>query len=216
MKNILYAVIAVLIVCIGILFYQIQDLKKMVQGDVKVTNVTSGESKTPVVNASTDKLPDARIAYINIDTLNEKYLFISDYVKILKNRRLSLESQLQSMSQKFQENYESAQQSAQAGILPPAEMESKKRELEQQQREIENKQIQMDNLALEMQEKNDELQNNVKAFLADYNQGKYDYIMAYTNTVPTILLANPKLEITNQVLDALNTQYKNAKNNQKK
>jgi outer membrane protein len=120
------------------------------------------------------------------------------------------------MSQKFQENYESAQQSAQAGILPPAEMESKKRELEQQQREIENKQIQMDNLALEMQEKNDELQNNVKAFLADYNQGKYDYIMAYTNTVPTILLANPKLEITNQVLDALNTQYKNAKNNQKK
>jgi outer membrane protein len=216
MKNILYAVIAVLTICIGILFYQIQDLKKLVQGDVKVTTTSANETKTPVVTANTDKLPDARIAYINIDTLNEKYLFISDYVKILKSRRLSLESQLQAMSQKFQENYESAQQSAQAGILPPAEMESKKRELEQQQREIENKQIQMDNLALEMQEKNDELQRNVKIFLADYNQGKYDYIMAYTNTVPTILLANPKLEITNQVLEALNTDYKNKKNNQKK
>jgi len=163
------------------------------------------------MNASTDKLPEARIAFVNIDTLNENYLFISDYVKVLKNKRLALESQLESLSIKFQQDYESAQQSAQSGIMPPAELENKKRDLERQQRELENKQIQMDKLAVEMQEKNEELQQQVKDFLIRFNDGKYDYIMAYTNTVPTILLANPKLEITAQVLDALNTEYKNKK-----
>lgn len=215
MKNILYAVIAVLGLCIGILFYQVQDLKSKVGQGNEVATTTESKAKPVIINQATDKLPDARIAFVNIDTLNENYLFISDYVKVLKNKRLSLESQLQNMTIKFQEDYEAAQQSAQAGIMPPSELENKKRELERQQREIENKQIQMDKLALEMQEKNDELQRQVKDFLIEFNAGKYDYIMAYTNTVPTILLANPKLEITAQVLDALNTQYKNNKSGKK-
>jgi len=215
MKNILYAVIAVLGLCIGVLFYQVQDLKSKVTGDVKPTGNIEVVNKPVETNTSLEKLPEARIAFVNIDTLNENYLFISDYVKVLKNKRLALESQLESLSIKFQQDYESAQQSAQTGIMPPSELENKKRDLERQQREIENKQIQMDKLAIEMQEKNDELQQQVKDFLVRFNNGKYDYIMAYTNTVPTILLANPKLEITDQVLEALNTEYKNQKSNKK-
>ena len=218
MKNVLYAICAVLAICVGVLFYQVQSLKKIISGEV-VTENTSGnnnESKKPVIiNGANDPLPNAKIAYINIDTLNEKYLFISDYVKVLKNKRIALETQMQTMSQKFQEDYEAAQQSAQAGLLPPAEMENKKRDLERQQRELENKQIQMDKLAVEMQEKNDQLQRDVKSFLTDNYEGKYDFIMAYTVAVPTILLANPKLEITYQVLEALNTAYTNRKSSKK-
>ena len=216
MKNVLYAIIAVLAICVGILFYQVQSLKSSM-GGTSTENVDSAkESKKPVIiNSANDPLPNAKIAYINIDTLNENYLFISDYVKVLKNKRIALESQMQAMSQKFQEDYESAQQSAQAGLLPPAEMENKKRDLERQQRELENKQIQMDKLAMDMQEKNDQLQRDVKDFLMENYDGKYDFIMAYTTTVPTILLANPKLEITYQVLDALNTAYLQNKSSKK-
>jgi outer membrane protein len=216
MKNVLYGIMAVLAICVGILFYQVQSLKSTLQGGFeKESNDT--KPKTQVISSSSDvKLPDARIAYINIDTLNENYLMIADYVKVLKSRRVVLEAQIQSLTQKFQQDYESAQQSAQAGILPPAELEAKKIQLERQQSEIGNKQMQMDNLGQEMQEKNEELQREVKNFLVSYNQGKYDYIMAYTSSVPTILLANPKLEITNQVLQVLNADYKNKKNNQKK
>lgn len=210
MKNVLYAVIAVLAICVGILFYQVNSLKG--SSTVETTEGEKKEVKKPVIiNSATDPLPNAKIAYINIDTLNENYLFISDYVKVLKNKRITLETQMQAMSQKFQEDYESAQQSAQAGLLPPAEMENKKRDLERQQRELENKQIQMDKLAMDMQEKNEQLQKDVKDFLMENYEGKYDFIMAYTSTVPTILLANPKLEITYQVLDALNAAYLNNK-----
>lgn len=218
MKNVLYAVSAVLIICIGILFYQVQSLKKSIGGEAVTENAEGNnkESKKPVIiNGANDPLPNAKIAYINIDTLNEKYLFISDYVKVLKNKRIALETQMQTMSQKFQEDYEAAQQSAQAGLLPPAEMENKKRDLERQQRELENKQIQMDKLAVEMQEKNDQLQRDVKSFLTENYEGKYDFIMAYTAAVPTVLLANPKLEITYQVLEALNSAYNNNKSSKK-
>lgn len=217
MKNVLYAIIAVLAVCVGILFYQVSDLKSKIGGSNDENNSKNEDvsTKPVVLNASSEKLPEARIAFVNIDTLNENYLYISDFVKVLRNKRLTLEGQLQSMSIKFQEDYESAQQSAQAGIMPPAELENKRRDLERQQRELENKQVQMDKLAIEMQDKNDELQRNVKQFLVKFNQGKYDYIMAYTNSVPTILLANPELEITDQVLNALNEEYKNKKSSKK-
>lgn len=211
MKNVLYAVIAVLAICVGVLFYQVQSLKKSIGGSSEENTETKEVKKPVIINSASDPLPNAKIAYINIDTLNEGYLFISDYVKVLKNKRIALETQMQAMSQKFQEDYEAAQQSAQAGLLPPAEMENKKRELERQQRELENKQIQMDKLALDMQEKNEQLQRDVKDFLMQNYDGKYDYILAYTTAVPTILLTNPKLEITYQVLEALNNDYRNKK-----
>lgn len=211
MKNVLYAVIAVLGVCVGVLFYQIQQLKRNISGASLIENKTENTSKPAVINTDLSKMPNAKIAFVNIDSLNEKYEYINDFVKVLKNKRLSLEGQLQNLTMKFQQDYEAAQQSAQAGIMPPAEIENKKRELERQQREIENKQIQMDKLAEEMQEKNDQLQKEVKTFLISFNNGKYDYIMAYTNSVPTILLANPELEITGQVLQALNADYRNKK-----
>lgn len=216
MKNVLYGIVAVLAICVGILFYQVQSLKIGSDGTAENSGTEKKEIKKPVIiNSATDPLPKGSIAYINIDTLNEKYLFISDYVKVLKNKRIALETQMQTMSQKFQEDYESAQQSAQAGLLPPAEMENKKRDLERQQRELENKQIQMDKLAMDMQEKNEQLQRDVKDFLAVNYEGKYDFIMAYTTAVPTILLADPKLEITYQVLDALNKEYLNSKSGKK-
>jgi outer membrane protein len=215
MKNVLYAIIAVLAICVAVLFYQVSSLRSAMTGDAPKENKTEETKKPVIINTATDKLPEARIAYINIDTLNENYMMISDYVKVLKNKKLTLETQFQHMNEKFQQDYEAAQIAAQSGKLLPTELEMKKRDLEQQQRELENKQIQMDKLAYDMQEKNDELQKTVKEFLIKNYEGKYDYILAYTSTVPNILLTNPKLEITYQVLDQLNTEYKSKKTEKK-
>ncbi|GIV29063.1 MAG: hypothetical protein KatS3mg028_0129 [Bacteroidia bacterium] len=152
-------------------------------------------------------LPETKIAFVNIDTLNEKYLFIADYVKMMKKRKDALEAQLQSMMANFQQEYESFQQSVQAGIAPQSELEKQKRKLEQQQKDIQNKQLQMDNLALELQEKNEQLQKDIKEFMKRFNNGKYDYILSYSDALPNVLLANPQYDITKEVLDALNKEY---------
>ncbi len=160
-----------------------------------------------VASSPSTPLPDTKIAFVNIDTLNEKYLYIADYVKMMKKRKDALEAQLQSMMTNFQQEYESFQQSVQAGIAPQAELEKQKRKLEQQQKDIQNKQLQMDNLALELQEKNEQLQKDIKEFMKRFNNGKYDYILSYSDALPNVLFANPQYDITKEVLEALNKEY---------
>ena len=115
---------------------------------------------------------------------------------------------MQSMTEKFQREYQEFQQSAQAGVAPQAELQKQQASLERQQQELSNKELQMQNLGVELEEKNMELNKNVKDYLKRLNNGKYDYILSYSELVPTVLLANPALDITNQVLTGLNEEYR--------
>ena len=45
-------------------------------------------------------------------------------------------------------------------------------------------------------------------FLIKWNNGKYDYILSYSDAVPTMLLGNATLDITNQIVDEFNAEYK--------
>jgi Skp family chaperone for outer membrane proteins len=65
----------------------------------------------------------------------------------------------------------------------------------------------MDNLAAELQEKNEQLQKDMKEFMNRFNNGKYDYILSYSEALPNVLFANPKYDITNEVIKALNEEY---------
>lgn len=193
-----------LIAAFAILFTHIANHQK----DSANSNKSETEKNASAENSNARaSLPETKIAFVNIDTLNEKYLFISDYVKVMKKKKETLEAQLQSMMNQFQQDYENFQQSVQAGIAPQAELEKQKRKLEQQQKDIQNKQLQMDNLALELQEKNEQLQKDIKEFMKRFNNGKYDYILTYSDALPNVLFANPSYDITKEVLDALNKEY---------
>lgn len=206
MKNISLIVNGILAIAIGILFYQVHTLKN--SGTSTPSSSTSTEETKPVISESNLNLVDAKIAYINTDSINEKYQYIADFTKVLKTKKMNLESQMQSMTEKFQREYQEFQQSAQAGVAPQAELQKQQASLERQQQELSNKELQMQNLGIELEEKNMELNKNVKDYLKKLNNGKYDYILSYSELVPTVLLANPTLDITNQVLTGLNEEYK--------
>ena len=211
MKNLSLILNGILAIAVGILFYQVHSLKNAVMpaGDVDSTEQT--EVKTAITANSTN-LADAKIAYVNTDSVNEHYAYIADFTKIIRNKKAALEGQMQSMTAKFQQEYEAFQQSAQAGIAPQAELQKQQASLERQQQELANKELQMQNLGVELEEKNMELNKTVKVFLQKFNNGKFDYILSYSDMVPTILLTNPKLDITSQVLQGLNDEYKATKN----
>lgn len=207
-KIVLYTSIGVIIFFIlyFIIQFEVERKLSMHTASSPATAPTKENNVQPLL------LPDAKIAFVNIDTINEKYLYISDYVKSMKKRKEAIEAQLQSMMNQFQKDYETFQQSVQAGIAPQAELEKQKRKLEQQQKDIQNKQLQMDNLAVELQEKNEQLQKDMKMFMKRFNNGKYDYILSYSDALPNVLFANPQYDITNEVLQALNKEYLESKN----
>lgn len=208
MKNLSFIINGILVVAVAILFYQVHSLKN--SGDVSSQNEV--ENKNPIIVTSASNLADAKIAYINTDSINEHYAYIADFTKVLKSKKSVIESQMQTLTTRFQKDYESFQQSAQAGIASEADLMKQKSNLERQQQDISNKELQMQNLGIELEEKNIELNKNVKDFLAKYNNGKFDYVLSYSDMMPTILLVNPKLDITNDILKGINQEYKNKKN----
>ncbi len=211
MKNLSLIINGILAIAVGILFYQVNSLKSNSVLNNQTTGLTATNA-TPILVANTANLADAKIAYINTDSINEKYQYIADFTKVLKSKKMNLEAQMQTMTAKFQGEYEEFQKSAQAGIAPQAELQKQQANLERQQQELANKELQMQNLGVELEEKNMELNKNVKTYLKAFNNGKFDYILSYSDLVPTVLLANAKLDITSQVLQGLNAEYVAKKN----
>jgi outer membrane protein len=205
MKNLSLILNGVLAIAIAILFYQVHTLKN---GNVAVVDSSSsGTSVKPAIVASATNLVDAKIAYVNTDSINEHYQYIADFTKIIRSKKASLEAQMQSMTTKFQTEYEAFQQSAQAGVAPASELQKQQASLERQQQELANKELQMQNLGVELEEKNAELNKSVKDYLQKINNGRFDYILSYSDMMPTILLTNPKLDITPEVLSGINSEY---------
>lgn len=208
MKNLSLVINGVLAIAVAILFYQVHSLKN---SGVSSDNSSSEVAVKPTIVTSATNLADAKIAYVNTDSINEHYDYIADFTKVIRNKKATLESQMQSMTAKFQQEYEAFQQSAQAGVAPQAELQKQQASLERQQQELANKELQMQNLGIELEEKNMELNKSVKDYLVKINNGRFDYILSYSDLMPTILLTNPKLDITTEVLNGINEEYKNSK-----
>ncbi|MES2133261.1 MAG: OmpH family outer membrane protein [Bacteroidota bacterium] len=208
MKNLSLILNGVLAIAVAILFYQVHSLKAVVM-PASDTSTSETEVKPTIISSSTN-LGDAKIAYVNTDSINEHYAYIADFTKVLRAKKNNLEAQMESMTIKFQNDYQTFQQSAQAGIAPQSELLKTEEGLKRQQQDLANKEMQMQNLGVELEEKNMELNRNVKEYLQRYNNGKFDYILSYSDLLPTILLTNPKLDITRDILKGLNEEY-NAK-----
>ena len=106
-----------LIMAVAILFYMNMSLKKNVEA--LGTTPQSATGQAPVVLSANNNvdLKDAKIAYLNIDSLDYKYQYIVDNSKEYSNKQAALESQLNSMATKFQNDYQEFQQAAQAKAL---------------------------------------------------------------------------------------------------
>lgn len=209
MQKVSLALNVALLIAVGVLFYLYVNLNNKISG---TGEEPAEEVKTsPKLVTDPTKLSNAKIAYINIDSLDMQYEYINDKSKEIKNRQASLEAQYNNMVMKFQEDVQALQQAAQAGIRPEAELKKEEARLQQKQYEIANKEKQMQNLAEEVASTQGDMLRNVSKFIEKFNNGKYDYILAYTSNISSVLYAKPDLEITKEVIDGLNEEYRNSK-----
>jgi outer membrane protein len=206
----------VLIAAVAVLFYMNISLKKNVEA-LGGANPSAVLQTPATLAANNVDLKNAKIAYLNIDSLDYKYQYIVDNSKEYANKQMALESQLNSMAAKFQADYQDFQQAAQAGVRGEAELNKQKGQLEQQQYDVAAKQKQLENLGEEVAKKRGDMLKKVSDFIARYNNGKYDYILAYTTAnISSVLYAKPGLDITKEIVDGLNSEYKTQKSSTKK
>lgn len=214
MNKILIGLNAFLLAAVAFLFFKINSLSipAKAETDIPLESSTIKEKAPEQVVTPVGTTPTGKIAYVNIDELNEKSIEINDLINEAKRRRTAIEGSLENLKMQYEKKMEEYQNSAKAGILPASEMQMKEKEILSIERDAQNKQLQMENLSMDINEKNEAFQKNVKNFLIKWNNGRYDYILAYSEAVPSMLLGNTTLEVTKEVIEKLNDEYRQSKN----
>ncbi len=218
MNRILIALNAGLVLAVTFLFFKVYS--NTAQSDEKSEpNSKTISPELPKTKSETKPIgvaPTNKIAFVNIDRLNEESLEISDLVSESKRRKESIEASMEGLNMRYQNKVEEFQLLQKGGIAPKSEMEAKAREIQNIEQEAQNKQLQMDQLTMDMNRKNESFQNSVRQVLLKWNAGRYDYILSYSEALPTLLLGNSSLEITEEVINEVNSEYKQRKTTKKK
>ena len=149
------------------------------------------------------------IAYVNIDSLLLNYNYAKDLNEALlrkqENSRVSinqkgkaLEREVTDFQKKIQNNAFLTEQRAQQEA---ARLQKQEAELNELSQRLNNE------LMIEQQKMNVQLNDSIQNFLKIYNaEKKYEFI--FSNTMgDNILIAQPKYDITNDVLVELNKRY---------
>lgn len=160
-------------------------------------------------SAETSDSTSLRIAYIEVDTLMSQYQFCKDYnlllnqkgenaQKVLADKQRALQAHATSLQKKYESN----------GFTTRDELERAQNQLAREQQDLaELEQRLMTELANEQANLTSEMRDSIQAFLRTYNKTKkFDYILSRSGD--NILMANPRYDITDEVVRGLNKRYK--------
>lgn len=148
-----------------------------------------------------------KIAWVNADTLNEKYEWLKQQKQTIEQRLRNAESSLQAKEDALMRDAEALQTKFQGGNMTQAEAEKEQAALMQRGQRLEEEKSRLGkSLADDQKKALDNLYSNLEAKLKELSgQIGYDYILSYQRGAQ-ILMANDSLDITKQVLQMLNAK----------
>lgn len=151
-----------------------------------------------------------RIAYVNIDTLEAQYEYLKNKKEDFEARKETMSNELERSQRQFQQDVMAAERKAQAQTFTQAEYESTMKRLQKMKESLESREAALtEKLLKEQDEFNKSLQKRLDAFLEEYNKDKhFDYILSHSKSVGFIMLANDQLDITADVVEGMNAEYK--------
>ncbi len=149
------------------------------------------------------------IAYVNVDTLMEKYQFAKDLNEEFTKKQENMTADLNVKAKKLDDMIKSFQYRLQNNGF------STRKRAEQEQRHIEKKRLELQELnqtlqqelAKDYQEMTGRLQDTILSALKLYNKdGKYALILR-TQKGGNVLWGSPELDITEDFIEQLNSAY---------
>jgi outer membrane protein len=218
MKNLSLVLNGILAIAVAVLYY--------FQFAAPKEEVRKNTVDAAAVDSVSSKL---KIAYVNTDSLWNEYKLINDIQADLEadrekaerkvaQRTSILEGQLEQMAGELQTKM--ADFESKGRTMNEALRNMKMQELQSLQQNAQAFSLEADQEITQLQQRlqNDlldkelkgtkQVQDNIKAFLKDYNQDyDFTYVLAYSSDAGGILLGNPALDITKDVLAGLNEIY---------
>ena len=164
--------------------------------------------KTPAPKAEPTE-PALKVAYVDLDSLQKNYAYFQEAQAALDAKSKQYDSELNRLGQDLQNSMVNFQTQMQNGTINSQQAyEKAEKNLANKQQNLESKRAQYaQNLMTEQESFNLALQDSLNNFIAEYNKSKkFDIILSKAGS--NILYANPKMDITKEVIDGLNKRYK--------
>jgi outer membrane protein len=153
-----------------------------------------------------------KVAYVDTDTILAKYQYAIDLMEELTTYKDQQEKYYQQQVTSFQADYQNYLQNGASMTL--TQQQEKEAELKQRaERMTTLEQELMGKVAERQMAENEKLLNAIFAFIREYNAAnqQFDIILRKTfNDSPTLYI-NPAMDITNEILEGLNEEYKTVK-----
>lgn len=177
---------------------------------ITLTACNNEKKQEPVKTANPEaEAPALRIAFVEIDTLMNQYQFCRDYNLVLNKKAENIQNTLASKQRAFQQHYAAVQKKYESnGFTTRDELERAQNSLQKEQQNLAELEQRLANeLAQENAKLTEEMRDSIQVFLKTFNKSKkFDFIL--TKQGDNLLLANPKYDITKQVVAGLNKRYK--------
>ncbi len=161
-----------------------------------------------------DSAGNVNIAYVNLDTLLMEYKYSIKLNEDLLTEQAKAKSNLEARVRSFEKKYNDFMEKMRLGsFISQASMESQQNELMQEQANLEQLDAQLsEELYMKQAEMNVELYDSVMNFIDEAYKGKYTLILGNA-AGSNILYAAEGMNITGEVVDALNARYAKSQEN---
>lgn len=196
------SVLAVIISIVTIVSTFVSTESKIDEQEHKAKTTVGFDDQSP------ELLDDLGIAYIDIDTLLLEYKLSIRLNEELLTQQAQSRANLENQIRQFERDYNAFMEKVQLGsFLSQSSMESQQQELVQKQQRLERLDQELtEGLMIKQQEMNEELFDTIMNFMKEFENGNYNLVLGNA-AGSAVLYAKPGMNITWEVIDALNERY---------
>ena len=190
MKNILLVINIILVLLVGFLYY------------LYFSNNKKSTSQNISSSAAHHENQSAKVAYIDLDSLQNNYGYYQKLKKAFEQKQASANDQITALQKKYQSRAMQLQQKA--ATMSPSEQQEAMQEINKMQQDLQERKQNIDNdLYNENSKLKEDILTRIQNFLKDYNKdGKYSYIFSYEPGF--MFYKDSTLNITQDVIVGLN------------
>lgn len=159
------------------------------------------------------------IVYFNLDRVINEYDMANDLSSVLQTKLESVDQELNRRGNKLQNDVNSFQEKIDKGLLTRSTAEAQSEKLQKQQADFQTYYAQKQQ---EMQEEQSVTMNQIadaiKTYIDKFNEEKqYAMIIATQGDIlpQPVVAGDPDLDITDEILEGLNAEYVQSKNEKK-
>jgi outer membrane protein len=213
-NNLSVALNIILAIAVAVLYYlHFSSHSTTCPGEGEMTvNKDSSASSKPMVLAPKE-IKASKIVFVNTDVINEKFEYVKELSSAAKANQQSFENAYKKKATDLQNRYQEFQQKASQGLLSDNQTRDAQEELAKGKQELDQLEAKQQLLMEQIQRDNEKVLNTVMDYIKEYNKSsQYNYILAYSRSAMSpVMDANENLDITNEIVEGLNAQYKSKK-----